>query len=256
MPFASSVCYYCKKQYRGGEASRARTVQLLSGCHGPPTTEEIIAYGLDPTPDGKAAHAALSPDSLKAHEACCNWMHGINLRVADVRRSRSAGLDERPPAVRHSRQASTAAVKAEQLATEAAALGAGPSSAEQPRDPGTTPEPMELEAGSTSTEAQHGSSSAAGATSTQARQASVAGAASSQLAGAVQVKSAALPAQRRKGIIDPSRPLHTLKYGPLLRVAKQRATERNTFRKQLHRTFDQYEKVCAHHSNLWRAFPH
>jgi len=141
---------------------------------------------------------------------------------------------------------------AEELALEAADFSAGSSSAQLPSGLrvkqesaglAAVEEPMEIETTVSTTEVQPGSSSAAGAT---AAEAAVTGAASSQLAGAAQVKAVALPARRRKGIIDPSRPLHTLKYRPLLRVAKQRAEERNTFRKQLRRKIEQHKKVRAH----------
>ena len=127
MPRASSVCYYCKVQFRGKD-TKLQSMELLSNGHGPPTTE--VAYGSDPTPDGKVAHGALSLESPKAHRACASWVHAINVHVASVRRSRSAGIDERTPAVQRSRQTPSAAVKAEKLAIEAATFEAGYSRAE------------------------------------------------------------------------------------------------------------------------------
>ena len=254
MPSASSFCWYCGLQFRSSDSGKPSCVAVMSTNHGPPATEEITSYGKEPTPDRKAPHAALSPDAPKAHARCCKWLIAINMVVANVRRGRSAGLDDREPAVQRSRQRPTVALMAEELALEAADFSAGSSSAQLPsglrvkqESAGLTAaeEPMEIETMSTvsTTEVQPGSSSAAGAT---AAEAAVTGAASSQLAGAAQVKAVALPARRRKGIIDPSRPLHTLKYRPLLRVAKQRAEERNTFRKQLRRKIEQHKKVRAH----------
>ena len=223
----------------------------MSDHHGPPTTDEITSYGQEPTPNRKAPHAALSPDSPKAHARCCRWLIAINMVVANVRRGRSAGLDDRKPAVQRSRQRPAAAMVAEELAIEAAAFSAGSSSAQLPSGSrvkqesagaAAAEELMEI-ATEGITEVHQGSSPAAGATAIEA---ATTRADSSQLAGAGQVQSAAVPARHRKGIIDPSRPLHTLNYGPLLRVAKQRAKERNTFRKQLRRKIEQHEKVCYH----------
>jgi hypothetical protein len=119
----NDLCFYCGVQFRSKDVGAPKFCARISQGHGPPTSDEIIAYGAQPTPGGQPAHHALSLDSPRAHEKCARWMHAINLVVASVRRVRSAGIDERLPAVRKQRRGSNAAAQAAQLAQEAAAMG-------------------------------------------------------------------------------------------------------------------------------------
>lgn len=132
MPSALGKCFYCAMYLRSTDIGSPKFVNGMSAGHGPPTAEEMIAYGSEPTPDKQSTHAALSPDSPRAHQKCWKWMHTVNLFVATVRRGRSAGLDERPPAVKRHDQSSTAATKLTELTNEAAAFGASCASSGEP----------------------------------------------------------------------------------------------------------------------------
>ena len=77
-------------QLRSADIGSPKLVNGMSAGHGPPTAEEMIADGSEPTPDSKqSTHAALSPDSPRAHQKCSKWMHAVNLFVATVQRGRS-----------------------------------------------------------------------------------------------------------------------------------------------------------------------
>ena len=239
-------CFYCSKQLRSTDAGTAKCVVGMSAGHGPPTTDEITTYGTEPTPDKQAAHAALSPEAPRAHQKCWRWLHSINLFVATVRRGRSIGLDERPPAVKRRCEATTATTKLAELASEAAAFRAGCTSSAEPivgsssrlhasLHPRAAPMPTVVEEGS-SVETPQPSSS----TDALPQDAAAFTTASTQRPGAA---SEARPARRRKGLIDPSRPLHTYSYHMLLRVARARSTQRSDFLAKLNRKNKQHSKV-------------
>ena len=246
MTTASQNCFYCKLRFRSADIGSPKFVESMSAGHGPPNNDEIISYGTEPTPDKQAVHAALSPDSLRAHQKCWKWMHAINLQVSSMRRGRSAGLDERPPAVKRQYQSSTAATKLAALSSEAAAFSAGSTSSGEPivesgraqaaLRPRAAPMSTIVEEGGGLETPQQSSSTAAAP-----QDAAALPAASTQRPG---VASGARPARRRKGLIDPSRPLSSYSHRALLRVARTRCTQRNAFLEKLKLKIEQHSKVC------------
>ena len=75
----------------GYRLGKYRAYRISKG-RGPPTDQEIMAHGEGlTTPDGAALHGALKPNSPRAHDKCCRFMHAINLRVAAQRCPRSKG---------------------------------------------------------------------------------------------------------------------------------------------------------------------
>ena len=253
MVSANQVCFYCGVQFRSKDVGAPKFCARISQGHGPPTSDEITTYGPQPTPDDQPAHPALSLDSPRAHEKCARWMHAINLVVASVRRGRSAGLDERPPAVQRQYQPSTATTKLAGLTSEAAGFGASATSSAEPivesrraqatLRPRAAPMPTGMEEGSSLETPQPSSS-----TTALPQDAAALPASSTQRPGQAS-KVGSGPARRRKGLIDPSRPLHSYSHRALLRVARTRSTQRSDFLAKLKRKIEQHSKVC-------HAFPH
>ena len=204
-------------------------------------------------------HGALSPDSPKAHDACCRWMHAINLHVGTLRRGRSIGIDKRPPALLQRRNTSDAAAKAEQLSAEAAALGSSDSCATN----GVMPEERSVRASTTAdmmaVDVAEVSDVGWEAMNTLPADGSAAGDAVGQAAGeapATLPTCASQSASRggRKGIVIMSKPLGSYKtHGALLRAARQRGKERSLFLKKLNRKIEQHKKVCPEGLSIVRV---
>ena len=218
---ADKRCYYCGKHFRRTDS--IGFVAGLSNNHGPPTDEEILSCsdGGLLGPDEQAPHHALQPNQIKAHKKCCDFMRNVNLRGSQQRRRRSSGLDERPPVLPpKERSVKSAAEKARELQAEGEAFRSQIESVKKEEQPGA--------GGSVVTDgaAEH-------EPTTVDEPLTAAG------EPMVVVKG------KRKGAVDPSRRLDSYLSKPkvLLRVARQRAKERNEAIAALERKTEQHDSA-------------
>ena len=253
-------CFYCGKGI--APSGKPTGVEKMSSGHGPPTDEEIITLGprLSSYPDGDAPHASLCKDETRAHMKCYRWMVDVNKLAANRVRHRRLGLDNRLPVLTHSRQSTSAVDKAASLEREASQFATTP----VPGGPSTDAlsiEEVNASARAASSSSMHAAMSsfticgamaietegqrlsplptcageAARAAPSYASANAPASVASTNAPTADGMPPVVIPRGKRKGLINPSRRLETLKGQTLLRIARQRVNERRDALRELAR---------------------